>query len=217
MLSLSISLNAISAHGACTAVFIAVAAVTGFLIASIRTLGKISSLAWIGVISILAASMSEDRRSTINGHHNLTALLVFTLTIATGLQDRPAAAPSTGTYVSTWQLVGHPTFAEAMAAISSIIFAFSGVPAYISVAAEMADPRQYPISLLICRGIATGTYVIIGVVVYYYCGTYVASPALGSAGVLLKRICYGLSLPGLLVSMVLYIHVSVSRRHLPNA
>jgi hypothetical protein len=45
-------------------------------------------------------------------------------------------------------------------------------------------------------------------VVYYYAGSYVASPALGSAGVLMKRICYGLVLPGLIVSTLLYIHVS---------
>lgn len=58
MLSVSISLNAMSTHGACTAIFVAVAAIGGFLVASIRTLGKVSSLAWIGMISILSASKS---------------------------------------------------------------------------------------------------------------------------------------------------------------
>merc|ERR1712070_1347729 len=58
MLSVSISLNAMSTHGACTAIFVAVAAIGGFLVASIRTLGKVSSLAWIGMISILSASES---------------------------------------------------------------------------------------------------------------------------------------------------------------
>lgn len=37
-------------------------------------------------------------------------------------------------------------------------------------------------------------YLAIGVTVYYYSGQYVASPALGSAGVLLKRVAYGVSL-----------------------
>ena len=54
----------------------------------------------------------------------------------------------------------------------------------------------------------TSIYIAIGVVVYYYCGSYVASPALGSAGVLMKKVCYGLALPGLLASVVLVTHVS---------
>lgn len=55
-------------------------------------------------------------------------------------------------------------------------------------------------------------YVVIGVVVYYYCGSYVASPALGSAGKLLKRVCYGLAFPGLCVSTLLFVHVSMNRK-----
>lgn len=56
MLSVSIALNALTLHGSCTCVFVAVAAVAGFLIASIRTLGKISCLAYIGIISIMTSS-----------------------------------------------------------------------------------------------------------------------------------------------------------------
>lgn len=55
MLTISIGLNAVSAHGTCTAVFVAVAAIIGFLLGSIQTLGRISWLAWIGLISILTA------------------------------------------------------------------------------------------------------------------------------------------------------------------
>merc|ERR1712054_628935 len=121
----------------------------GFLVSSIRTLGKVSSLAWSGMISILAA--------------------IFTVTIATGVQDRLAAAPQTGPWDPQYKLFGEGTLAAAMAAISSIIFAFCGVPAYISIASEMADPRQFTFSLLVCRGVATSVYIVIGVVVYYYC------------------------------------------------
>lgn len=39
-------------------------------------------------------------------------------------------------------------------------------------------------------------------------GQYVASPALGTAGVLIKRIAYGLSLPGLVSVAVIYCHLS---------
>lgn len=55
ILGISISLNAISNHGACTAAFVAVAAVIGFSLASIRTIGKITWIAWVGLICILSA------------------------------------------------------------------------------------------------------------------------------------------------------------------
>ena len=55
MLSTSIGLNAVSAHGTCTAVFVAVAAVVSLLIASIRTLGKMTWLAWVGVVCVFVA------------------------------------------------------------------------------------------------------------------------------------------------------------------
>ena len=55
MLGISISLNAVSAHGACTAIFLAVAAVIGFLLSSIQTLGRITWIAWVGLITILTS------------------------------------------------------------------------------------------------------------------------------------------------------------------
>lgn len=55
MLGISICFNALSLHGACTAIFVAVAAAIGFLGSSIQTLGRISWLAWVGVIGILVA------------------------------------------------------------------------------------------------------------------------------------------------------------------
>lgn len=57
MLSTSIGLNAVSAHGACTAVFVVVAAVMSFALASIRTLGKMTWVAWGGLVSIFVAGM----------------------------------------------------------------------------------------------------------------------------------------------------------------
>lgn len=57
ILSLSIGFNAVSTHATCTAVFATVAAVLGFAFSSIRTLGRITWLAWIGLPCILIAGM----------------------------------------------------------------------------------------------------------------------------------------------------------------
>ncbi|KAF2629488.1 putative amino acid transporter [Macroventuria anomochaeta] len=184
--SISTALNALSLHGTCTAVFVVVAAVIGFLTGSIRTLGKISWLAWAGVISIVVA--------------------LLTLTIAVGLQDRPAEAPQTGPYVSNYKLIGNPTFNEGMGAINSFVFAYAGTPAFFAIISEMRDPKQYNKAMYICQGTMTLIYLLVGIVVYYFCGSYVSSPALGSAGPLLKRICYGLAITGLIASTCLVTH-----------
>lgn len=76
----------------------------------------------------------------------------------------------------------------------------------------MRNPRQYPQSLLIAQGVVVAVYIVIGVVLYYYCGSYVASPALGSAGGTVKRISYGLALPGLIVTATIVAHVKKNRQ-----
>lgn len=190
MLGISIGFNSLSTHGACTAIFVAVAAIIGFSFGSIQTLGKVSWIAWVGVAGILTA--------------------VFSLTIAVGVQDRPAAAPQEGPYVKDFQIIGNPTFEEAISAVSTIVFAFAGTPAFFSIISEMRNPKDYTKSLIVAQTAVALVYLIIGIVVYYYCGSYVASPALGSAGVTMKKVCYGLALPGLVASCMLFVHVSNS-------
>ncbi|KAI1366245.1 putative amino acid transporter [Xylaria arbuscula] len=187
MLGISIALNAVSTHGACTAIFVAVAAIIGFSLSSIQTLGRISWLAWVGITTILVA--------------------IFTVTIAVGVQDRPSDAPQDVPWTSDYKLFGNPSFQEAITAVSALAFSFAGTPAFFAIVSEMRDPRKYTRSLLIAQGGVTGTYLTIGTVVYYFCGSYVASPALGSAGPLIKKIAYGLALPGLTVTTTLVLHL----------
>ncbi|KAE8367055.1 transmembrane amino acid transporter protein-domain-containing protein [Aspergillus caelatus] len=187
MLSLSIGLNAVSTHGVCTAVFVAVAAILGFMFSSIRTLGHITWLAWIGLVCILTA--------------------ILMVTIAVGVEERPASAPKDGVWVSDFKIVNNPGFSEGITAVSSLVFAYSGTPGFFNIVSEMRDPRHYTRSLLICQAGVTAVYITIGCVVYYYCGSYVASPALGSAGPTMKKISYGFALPGLLVTTTLVTHI----------
>jgi large-conductance mechanosensitive channel len=72
----------------------------------------------------------------------------------------------------------------------------------------MKDPRKFRIPTVACYLFLTTVYLIIGSVVYYYCGQHVASPALGSAGILMKKVCYGIALPGLCASLTIFNHVS---------
>ncbi|KAF2993415.1 hypothetical protein E8E14_001373 [Neopestalotiopsis sp. 37M] len=173
----STALNALSDHATCTAVFVAVAAVLAAGFGSIQTLGRISLLSWVGFISILVS--------------------VVTLVISVGLQDRPASAPTVGPWQSDYVLIANPTPAEAFAAVSTIVFSFAGTPAFFNIVSEMRDPRVYTRAVLTCQSIMTAIYVTLAIVVYYYCGSYVSTPALGSAGAMMKKVCYGIALPGL--------------------
>ncbi|KAF5698527.1 neutral amino acid permease [Fusarium globosum] len=171
--------------------FSLLAAIIVFLCASIRTLGRISWLAWVGVISLLAG--------------------VYVVTIAVSIQDRPSAAPKINLqheWKSDYQLYGKPSFTEAMSALSTMVFAYAGTPLFFPIAAEMRDPRHYTKAMLLCQSVATATYIIVGVIIYYYCGSYVASPALGSAGKTIKQVAYGLALPGLIVGATINAHVT---------
>jgi amino acid permease len=135
-------------------------------------------------------------------------IIVFTVTIAVGVQDQPSDAPRDVEWKSDYRLFGSPRFVDAATALSGFVFAYAGVPAYFSIFAEMRNPKHYNRSLVVAQSGITIVYIVVGTIVYYYCGSYVATPALGSAGGLIKRISYGLALPGLLVSATLFVHVS---------
>ena len=130
--------------------------------------------------------------------------------ISVSIQDRPWSAPQHGTWQSDYKLFGSPTFPQAASAISTLIFGYAGTGAFFSIVSEMRDPRQYTRAMALCQGSVSVIYLLVGVVVYYYCGSYVASPALGSAGPTVKKVAYGIAFPGLLVSGVLLAHVGFS-------
>ncbi|PVH95547.1 hypothetical protein DM02DRAFT_660043 [Periconia macrospinosa] len=186
MLSIAISLNAISTHAVCTAVFVAVGWVIAFGCGSIQTLSRVSALAWVGLVSIIVA--------------------IFTVTIAVGVQERPYAAPREGVWTSDYKLFASPDFASASAALSSLVFAYGATPAFFSIVSEMREPRHYTRALIVSQISMTTIYIVIGIVVYYFCGSYVASPALGSAGPAVKKASYAVALPGLMASTMLLTH-----------
>ncbi|KAI5478377.1 hypothetical protein MNV49_005126 [Pseudohyphozyma bogoriensis] len=186
LLSIAIALNSISDHGACSVVFVVVGAIAAFLLSLIQTLEKLSWLGWVGLISVMAS--------------------LITLAAAVSV-TRPSLAPQTGPWAKDLVMFGSPTFAEASNAVANVVFAFGGTSAFFTVNAEMRNPRDFTKALLTCQAFVTAVYLAMGVVIYYYCGQYVSSPALGSAGILMKKVCYGLALPALLIGTVIYTHL----------
>lgn len=130
------------------------------------------------------------------------------MTIAVGLQSQPVAAPHNAVWKSDYKLFGNPSFTEAVAAVSSLIFAYAGTGAFLPIVSEMRNPKHYTRALALCQSVISFVYLVVGIIVYYYCGSYVTSPALGSAGKTIKKVSYGIALPGLVVSGILLAHVS---------
>ncbi|KAL1408564.1 hypothetical protein Q8F55_005377 [Vanrija albida] len=189
MVAISIGFNAITDHATCTVVWVVMAAVISAGLASIQTLNKVSIIGWAGVVGIFVA--------------------VLMVTIAVGVQDRPSAAPpaplpwdkDTHAFVSAdlWTVVS---------VMSTVLFSYSGTPAFFGVISEMKKPQDYNKSLFVCQFLTTGIFTSVGLVVYFKCGQYLSTPALGSAGVLIKKVSYGIALLGLFASAILFVHMA---------
>lgn len=189
MLTTSVALNALSDHGACTMIFVAVTCILAFVIGTgFRGLDKVAWISWAGVMAIFVA--------------------IWTTAIACLSQDRPAAGPSHGPINLEIRVIPDATFAEAMTAISNQLFAVGASGTFFSVSAEMEDPKMFTRALLCGQGVIIATCIIISSIVYGKVGQYLANPALGSAGPLIKKISYGIAFPGLVVTAVLYSHIA---------
>jgi amino acid permease len=189
MLTVSVALNALSDHGTCTMVFLAVTCLVALVIGTgFRSLEKVSWISWVGVAGIIIS--------------------VWITAIACLTQDRPAAAPSTGPIDRDIRALPQTTFPKAMAAIANQLFAVGGSGTFFTISAEMKHPHLFTRSLLCGQSVIILTNIAIASIVYGKVGQYIASPALGSAGPLIKKISYGIALPGLLVTAVLYSHTA---------
>lgn len=70
-----------------------------------------------------------------------------------------------------------------------------GHTSFFAFMTELKDPYDFPKSLYLLQGVDMSLYIVAAIVIYYYTGSDVASPALGSAGQLISRIAYGTALP----------------------
>lgn len=150
---------------------------------------KVSWLSWIGVAGIIIA--------------------IWIVAIACLAQGRPAAAPA-GPDPIDKNIRAFPdtTFAEAMSAVANQLFAVGASGTFFSVSAEMKRPELFTRSLAVGQSFIVATVIVISSIVYGKVGQYLASPALGSAGPLVKKVSYGIALPGLIVTAVVYSHIA---------
>lgn len=190
ILGLTIALNTVSTHATCTIVFSVVAMILTIMFASIRKISHLSWVMWIGFFSILAA--------------------VLIVVIGVSLTDRPAAAPQEGDFDLGFSALPAAAtgFTSAFSASLAIFSSSANTPGYIPVLAEMKRPQDYNKALFICMAFINSAYLAFSTIVFYYCGQWVASPALGSAGKTLKIISYAIAIPGLIAGSGSLTHIA---------
>lgn len=84
---------------------------------------------------------------------------------------------------------------KAFGAVTNIVFAYCAHVAFFGLLAEMREPRDFPKALAMLQIFEIVFYTVAAVVIYYYAGQAVKSPALGSAGPLLAKVAYGIAIP----------------------
>lgn len=191
VVSASTALNALSSHGACTVLLALASAAMVTAFSSVRTFARLGWLTWAGFATFLIA------------------VLVFVGAVAR--QARPAAAPATGPFDLGFVAVPAttPSFADGMTATANIFLAGSGASMYLPVMAEMRSPRAgYRRAVYVNGALVGAMYLVFSLVIFRYCGQWLTTPAFGSAGPLVKKVAYGLALPGLVIGNGIYQHVA---------
>ncbi|KAM3069658.1 hypothetical protein ACMFMG_010378 [Clarireedia jacksonii] len=190
ILGVSIGLNALSTHAACTVWWSFLATMVVCVAASVRKFHSIAWLTWVGFASVFIA------------------IFIVVLSVAVTTLDRPAAAPQTGDYDLGYHVIAYPTFTAGMVASATIFVSSAGTSAFLPVISEMRQPRDFNKALYACMLFVNVAYLSMSLVVYRWCGQWVASPSLGSAGPVIEKVAYGVGLVGLIVSACLYLHVA---------
>jgi hypothetical protein len=73
---------------------------------------------------------------------------------------------------------------------------------FFNFCAELRDPKDYPKALAFMQTVAITFYMVIAIVIYYYAGPFVASPALASASPTVRKVAFGIALPTIIVAGV---------------
>ncbi|KAH9809204.1 N amino acid transport system protein [Teratosphaeria destructans] len=182
-LGLSIALNAVSKHSACSIVFGLAAYLIVATVASIRKIEHLSWITWLGFITLVIA--------------------ILLVVIAVTIPDRPSAAPKTGDFDLGFSPLppANTTFVAAWAASLAIYASSANTSGFVPVISEMRKPEDFFKSLYTCMTWVTSSYLALGL-------TWVTSPALGSAGPTIKIIAYAIAIPGLIATGMICVHIS---------
>ncbi|KAJ5954312.1 hypothetical protein N7501_008591 [Penicillium viridicatum] len=179
ILTFTVMMNTLTDYGTCSIVFGIVGLVVSFVFALPRTLRKVSWFSFASFISILSA------------------LLITMIAIA-------IQRPGNGQVDATTKI----DVATGFLAVTNIVFAYAGHVAFFGFISEMQVPTDYPKTLYMLQATDTIMYVVAAVVIYYYGGKDVKSPALSSTSPITAKVAYGIAIPTIVIAGVINGHVA---------
>ncbi|CAI7655509.1 hypothetical protein PCG10_000896 [Penicillium crustosum] len=180
ILTFSVMMNTVTEHGTCTMVFTAVGFLICFVCSLPRTMKNMTYISCLSFASIVTA-------------------VIITM-IAVGVQNQ--GGQNLKATIDT-------DLVQAFSAVTNIVFAYCAHVAFFGLIAEMEEPRDFPKALIMLQTFEIIFYTVAAVVIYYYVGQEVTSPALGSAGPILKKVAYGIAIPTIIGAGVVNGHIGL--------
>ncbi|OQD75581.1 hypothetical protein PENDEC_c006G04756 [Penicillium decumbens] len=180
ILTFSVMMNTITEHGTCTMVFTTIGFVICMVCSLPRTMKNMTYISCASFVSIVTA-------------------VIITM-VAVGVRDHE---------YDTLKATIDTDLYHAFTAVTNIVFAYCAHVAFFGLLAEMREPRDFPKALYMLQIFEIVFYTVAAVVIYYYAGQSVASPALGSAGPLLSKVAYGIAIPTIIGAGVVNGHVGL--------
>lgn len=180
ILTFRVMMNTITNHGTCSIVFALVGMLISLVLSIPRTMRGMTWISFCSFVSIFSAVLITMISVSVEEHPGR----VIEATVETNLYT-------------------------AFQAVSNIVFAYCAHVAFFGLIAEMESPKDFKKSLFMLQGFEICLYLTAGVVIYYYVGNTVESPALTSAGPLMKKVAYGVAIPTIVGAGVVNGHIGL--------
>ncbi|PYI16612.1 hypothetical protein BO86DRAFT_435767 [Aspergillus japonicus CBS 114.51] len=180
IVTFTVMMNTITDHGTCSMVFSVVAFVICLVLSLPRTIKNLTYISCASFLSIFTA--------------------VMITMIGVGVQYKGGQNISVTTDTNLY---------HAFNGVTQIVFAYCAHVAFFGLIAEMEEPKDFPKALCLLQGFEIALYITAAIVIYYYVGNGVDSPALGSAGPVLKKVAYGIAIPTIVGAGVVNGHVGL--------
>ncbi|KEF58131.1 uncharacterized protein A1O9_06054 [Exophiala aquamarina CBS 119918] len=195
ILTFAICMNTITGHGACTIVWMMLGTALSLVCTLPRTLKHLSYFSMASFVSIIGAVM----------------VTMVAVGISKPAMQAAKLSGGGGDGALSFRLwpSDDVTFVQGFLAVSNIVFAYAGHPAFFTFISELKNPRDFPKALAFLQISDISMYVIAAIVIYYFAGDSVASPALNSAKPVVAKVAWGVAIPTIIVAGVVNGHVGV--------
>lgn len=180
ILTFRVMMNTITDYGTCSIVFSLVGMIISLVLSAPRTM---KGMTWISFASFLSI---------------FTAVMVTMISV--GVEEHPGRVI---------QATVETNLYTAFQAVSNIVFAYCAHVAFFGLIAEMESPQDFKKSLFMLQGFEISLYLTAAIVIYFYFGTEVLSPALNSAGPLMSKVAYGIAIPTIVGAGVVNGHIGL--------